>query len=131
MTIADAHKHSQAILRWYMLEEPLLIINGTLAYARAFMEIVPLPFLFLTLLKPWKNIREKKREHGFDLKAASERPVLNILSRAVGAVLRSIAMIFGVLAHIVLFTGGAVYLILWYLYPFISIAVLIILLRSL
>ena len=131
MALSATHKHAQAIVRWYLIEEPLLIIRGYLAYAKALMEIIPLPFLLFTLVKPWKNIRERKRGHGFDLKAESERFVLNIFSRVVGAVVRLIAMILGVTLQIVLLAAATAYLVLWVLYPFVTVVILILLFRAL
>jgi hypothetical protein len=131
MAISVTHKHAQAIVRWYLLEETMLIMRGYLAYAKALIEIIPLPFLFLTLLKPWKNIRERKRGHGFDFKAASERLVLNIFSRVVGAVVRLIAMALGIVLQAVLLTLSIAYLLLWILFPCLTVVIAILLLRAL
>lgn len=131
MVISSAHKHAQAILRWYALEEPALIIQGYVAYGRALMEIFPLPFLMLTLLRPWKNIREKKKGHGFNLQDWFERLGFNIFSRCVGAVVRAIAMVFAVVLHIVLFAFSLVYLILWITFPAVTMTALILLMRQL
>ncbi len=131
MAISNAHKHTAAIVQWYVCEYPSRIVRGYAAYARAFMEIIPLPFLLLTLIKPWKNIRERKMEHGFNLQLWFERLIFNIFSRTVGAVVRILTMVLGVVLHIVLFTVSLLYLVLWITFPAITITALILLFRLL
>lgn len=131
MVILSTHKHTQAILRWYFLEQPYGIVRGYAAYGRALMEIFPLPFLMLTLIAPWKNIRERKKGHGFNIQEWFERLGFNIFSRTVGAVVRIIAMVLGVCLHIALFVFSVAYLLLWVTFPAVTVAVLTVLIRQL
>lgn len=131
MLILSTHKHLQAVLRWYFVEQPLGIAKNYASYARAFMEIFPLPFLMLTLIAPWKNIRERKKGHGFNLKEWFERLGFNIFSRIVGAVVRMLTMALGVLLHVTLLVLSVGYLILWVTFPAITVTTLIVLIRQL
>lgn len=131
MAISNAHKHTAAIVQWFVAEQTVAIVRGYAAYARALMEIIPLPFLLLTLVKPWKNIHERKVGHGFNLQLWFERLVFNIFSRTVGAVVRIIAMVFGVVLHILLLAFSVAYLVLWITFPALTITALIVLSRPL
>lgn len=131
MAIKNLNKHIKAIVLWYILDEPLVIVRGYSAYARALMEVFPLPFLMLTIIKPWKNIAERKKGHGFNLKEWFERLGFNLFSRAVGATVRMIAMMIGIVCHSVLFVMSAIYAIFWITFPAISLTALIMLSRHL
>ena len=131
MAISNAHKHTAAIVQWYFLSYPAGIVRGYAAYARAFMEIIPLPFLLLTLIKPWKNIRERKKEHGFNLQLWFERLIFNIFSRTVGAVVRIIAMMLGIVFQVLLLILSIAYLMLWMLLPALTITAIVFLIRPL
>lgn len=122
MGISTPHKHLLLILRWYCLQEPYAIIVGYLRYARALQEIIPFLFLIVTLFSPWKNIREKKKGHGFDLNEFVGRLVLNVFSRIVGAVVRIITIIFGLILQIVLLALFLVYFGFWILYPVAAVS---------
>ena len=122
MGISTPHKHLLLILKWYALTEPRAIVIGYLRYARALQEIIPFAFLVMTLLCPWKNIREKKTYHGFNLTDFLERLTLNLFSRCVGAVVRIFTIIFGVLLQIILLAAFLGYLTFWVAYPFAALA---------
>jgi len=122
MVISTPHKHLLLILRWYCLQEPAAIIVGYLRYARALQEIIPFLFLLATLFSPWKNIREKKKGHGFDLNEFVGRLVLNVFSRIVGAVVRIITIMFGLILQIILLAFFVVYFGFWVLYPVAAVS---------
>lgn len=118
MAVATTHKFSTfMLLKWFLLEEPSAIVHRYLRYARALTEIIPLPFLVLTLFSPWKNIRERKTEHGFSLERTLERLVLNVFSRCVGAVVRLFAFVLGVIIQLLLLVFFVAYFAAWILYP--------------
>ncbi len=122
MAMSTPHKHLLLILQWYAITEPLRIIVAYLRYARALQEIIPFLFLIVTLFSPWKNIREKKKGHGFNLNEFIGRLTLNIFSRIVGAVVRILTIIFGVIVQIVLLVLFLVYFSFWVTYPFAALA---------
>lgn len=132
MALLHTQKHKLGeFAQWYWLLQPLRIIRGYHAYARVLLEIIPFGFLLLTLLQPWKNIRDKKTEHGFDLERAAERLALNMLSRCTGAVVRILTMILALVLHIMLLAASFAYLALWITFPLLATVGCILLLRSL
>ncbi len=122
MGISNPHKHLLLILKWYALTEPRAIVIGYVRYARALQEIIPFVFLVMTLFSPWKNIREKKKGHGFNLNDFIGRLTLNVFSRVVGAVVRIFTIIFGVIAQIILLALFLAYFSFWIVYPVAALA---------
>ncbi len=122
MAISTQHKHLLLVLRWYCLQEPYAILIGYLRYARALQEIIPFLFLLATLFSPWKNIREKKKGHGFNLNDFIGRLTLNLFSRVVGAVVRVFTIIFGVITQIFLLALFLAYFAFWITYPVAALA---------
>jgi hypothetical protein len=120
MGILNTHKQLLLILHWYWVEEPIRIIRGYAAYARALLEVVPFVFLVFTLISPWKNIHEKAPAHGFDLNLWFERLVMNVFSRVVGAVMRIFTLALGIVAQVALLAFSLVYLSAWLMYPFLA-----------
>jgi hypothetical protein len=116
--------HQQALriavgvfLPWYFLEMPMQIINAYGAYARAFWEIFSFPFLLRTLLAPWKNVLEVYPKSKFDFNGMFQALCLNLISRAIGCVVRLVMIVLGIVVHaccLVLFTA---WLTLWVTYP--------------
>ena len=131
MAILTPHKHTMTALRWYFVEYPSGIVRGYCSYARALMEIIPLPFLLLTLIAPWKNIRERKTEHGFNIQLWFERVIFNLFSRTLGAVVRILTMILGVLLHAFILCISVAYLLGWLLLPAITVTAVVVIIRSL
>lgn len=121
MGISNPHKHLLFILKWYALTEPRAIVIGYVRYARALQEIIPFVFLVMTLFSPWKNIREKKKGHGFDLNEFIGRLILNLFSRFVGAVVRIFTIIFGIIAQVIVLALFLVYFSFWIAYPFAAL----------
>jgi hypothetical protein len=131
MVILTTQKHLKAVVRWYFLEEPVAIVYGYGRYARALMEVFPIPFLLLTLVSPWKNIRDRKKGHGFNLSEWFERLVLNMISRTMGAIIRMIAILFAITLQCVLLACSTAYLLIWISFPAITITATFFLVRQL
>lgn len=131
MVILTTQKHLKAVIRWYFLEEPTSIVYGYARYARALMEVFPIPFLLLTLVSPWKNIRDRKKGHGFNLSEWFERLVLNMISRGMGAIIRLIAILFAIVLQCVLLICSIAYLLAWITFPAITFTAIVFFVRQL
>ncbi len=101
-------------LGWY-LREILRIPQCGFAYAKACNVILPIPFLLRTLFAPWKNIIERPAK----LTIVNMGPVLalNLISRAVGAVVRIGAIIVAIAVQVAVLACTISYLLLWIAYP--------------
>jgi hypothetical protein len=108
-------------LRWYFLRAPLRILKGYRDYAIALLEIIPLGFLLLTLLSPWKNIADHTQIRGLDIKHITEALALSLLARGVGCVVRILTILLGLVFHVVLLAGVMVYFLCWIGFPLILV----------
>ncbi|MDD4287278.1 MAG: hypothetical protein PHO20_05520 [Candidatus Peribacteraceae bacterium] len=108
---------------WVLWEEPRNILRGYFAYARAFSEILSVPFLLKTLLSPWKGIAEKMpsivRWDQF-LQAF----FVNLVTRMIGMVIRLLAIILSIALQILLFALFIVLFVGWFVFPLVAIGIL-------
>ncbi|HLD32324.1 MAG TPA: hypothetical protein VJB10_01905 [Candidatus Peribacteraceae bacterium] len=111
-----------SFLPWYFFEEPKHIVKTYILYARAFHEIVSIKFLLLTLISPWKSIRDEYPSGGFNLGEFAQSLTLNITSRVIGFLFRIVTLTIGLAMQVALFVGFLAYIILWFFYPGILIA---------
>ncbi|MBI5156142.1 hypothetical protein HZA45_02590 [Candidatus Peregrinibacteria bacterium] len=109
----------RVLVLWYLVGRPLLIIRSYLRYAAVFAESFSFVFLFRTLFAPWKNITDAYPKRGFDLNLMLQAMMFNVITRAIGCVVRVGAILCGVVVQVLLFSGFAVYLVVWLLFPLI------------
>ncbi len=100
-------------LTWYVVLEPLKVLRGYKAYARALFEIIPFGFLLLTLFRPWKNIVDRRTAHGFSMQHIVEKMSMSVLARGTGCLIRIVAILIGLVLHAIVVAGTIVYLVLW------------------
>jgi hypothetical protein len=108
-------------LSWYFSQRPREIIRRYKEYAGAFGDAFAFKFMMKTLFSPWKSITDEYPQKGFNLEAIASTFFLNLTSRLIGFVFRSAAILTGVFIQIALFTGYAVYLIIWVFFPLVVI----------
>ena len=105
------------LLPWYFLERPRDIARTYLSYAAVFSEVFSFLFLLRTLFSPWKNIRDSYPNRGFNLTLILQAWTFNIVTRAIGAVIRLGAIIIGIALQLLLLGGFLLYLVLWLFFP--------------
>jgi hypothetical protein len=103
---------------WYLLGQPARMLRGYAAYAHALLEILSVPYLLLSLLSPWKGIVEPPHAH-WTPSTLVYGLVLNVTSRAVGFVIRTVAIVVAIVLHLGLIVGTVVLLVVWLLLPFL------------
>lgn len=111
-----------SLLPWYFFEEPKRIIKNYLAYAGAFLEIISIKFLLLTLISPWKSIKDEYKGGPLNIGEFAQSLTLNVTSRIIGFLFRIFALTIGIAIQITLFAGFATYLIVWFFYPGVLVA---------
>lgn len=111
-----------SFLPWYFFEEPRRIIGNYFAYAAAFLEIISIPFLLRTLVSPWKSITDEYKVKGFNFSELAQSLTLNVTSRVIGFLFRSITLVIGLTAQILLLLFFLAYFIAWIIYPGVLIA---------
>ena len=102
---------------WYVMDMPLTIIRSYQRYAWAFWEIFSFPFLLSTLVSPWKNLLDTYPKNAFDMWGNFESFVMNMMSRMIGFLFRVMMIVLGIATHILCFTGFALFLSLWIVFP--------------
>lgn len=108
-------------LTWYFVREPLAILRGYAGYAKALFEIVPFGFLLLTLFRPWKNIVDRRTDHGINIQHIIERMSLSFLARGTGCVVRLFAIACGIMLQALLLVTTTLYLCSWITAPLWSV----------
>lgn len=106
---------------WY-IREPLQILKKAWAYSKAFNAVLSMLFLLRTLLSPWKNIVDEGR--GPPLARFMEVVAMALVSRGVGFVIRTGAIILSLALQLGLLAFTVCYLALWILYPVVLLFVI-------
>jgi len=78
-----------------------------------------IPLLFKTFFSYWRRFRGSYGR-GFDLKVYFEAFSFNIISRLIGAVMRTALISMGLTVEVVIFLAGLIVLIGWMILPFVS-----------
>lgn len=82
-----------------------------------------MPLLFRTLLSPWKRVRTEHTQYG--LEDYAETILFNIMSRVVGALIRSVLLVFGLSTLTLVLTGYVLSLFVWIFLPVIALLSLV------
>jgi hypothetical protein len=106
-------------VRWYFWEQPSRILRVFFDYLRAFVEIFSFIFLARTLFAPWRQITDPYRKRGFNLTEFSQTLTLNVVSRVIGFLFRSVTLFFGLIAVVVLTVGFAAFYMAWLSFPIV------------
>jgi len=106
-------------------------------YTRAWLEILhvwknltwfvinffSLPQLMLSWLSPWKRMTEGRGET-WNLEALASYIIIGIISRIVGAIMRTVVIFLGLVSLAIVITGGFITLLFWAVAPMIIIGFL-------
>mgnify|MGYP006865011742 CR=1 FL=1 len=106
-------------IRWYFWEQPSRILRLYFAYLRAFVEIFSFIFLVRTLISPWRHITDAYPKRGFNLNLFAQALTLNIVSRTIGFIFRSVTLFFGLTAVTVLTVCFAFFYMAWLSFPIV------------
>src|SRR5947207_296294 len=78
--------------------------------------------LLKTFFTPFERIVEKRARPGFHAEDIAEAVMITLIMRLVGAMVRSLIIIIGILAILVLFVSGVSAFVIWTLFPFVLVA---------
>ncbi len=104
-------------VRWYFWEQPRKILLTYLAYLRAFLEIFSFLFLLRTLFAPWRQISDVYTSNGFNIGRFMETLTLNMVSRVIGFLFRSITIAIGIVFLLALSILFMAFLGIWVVFP--------------
>lgn len=107
--------------RWHYLKAPRKILQIWGDYLRFFIfYFIPAPRLLKTLFSPWKK-DNVSYGRGFDPKTFFETLAFNVISRFLGAAIRSFVIVFALAIETAALLLGAGFFIFWIFWPFFLI----------
>lgn len=107
---------------WYFRDGPKKLLSIWNNFLRFNLHFFSISILFKTLFAPWKKIQESYTEGLANLSENFSKFILNVFSRMVGAFVRSLTIIIGIIAHIFLIILGPIVFILWFLLPWVILS---------
>ncbi|MFH0852042.1 MAG: ATP-dependent Clp protease ATP-binding subunit [bacterium] len=110
---------------WHYLQAPKRILQIWGNFLRFFIfYFIPVPQLLRTLLSPWKRDVTGYGK-GFDFKKFFETFAFNLVSRFLGAVVRTIVIALALVLEIFAVAGGFLFLLFWLFWPFFLVGSLV------
>ncbi len=110
-------------LIWYFWEAPRGIIKACFNFLRFGVRFFSIPFAFKTFFAPWRGYLWSFGR-GFDPARYLEVLFSNLVTRLLGAAMRTMLILFGTLTEITFLLGGIVALLGWFLLPFLTLRLL-------
>ena len=105
-------------IQWYYGRAPRRLFALWIGTVRFFVHYFSLPQLLSTLVSPWKrDITRSSR--GFSFRAFFHTLAWNLISRAIGMVIRGAVILLGSAVALLTLVGGGVVYVLWFILPFL------------
>ena len=101
---------------WYFIEIPKNILQTWKDIFRFYLNYFSTPLLLKTLFAPWKHIILSYPK-GFDLGDYFEIFISNLISRSIGAILRSFLILIGILIEVLIMFFGLIMFLGWFVLP--------------
>ena len=107
-------------LAWHFWEVPKEIVAGWKNFLLFNLESFSIVLLVKTLFSYWHKY-SWSYGRGFDFKVYLEAALSNLISRIIGAIIRIILIVIGIVSELFIFFAGLIILLAWLLLPFIII----------
>jgi len=111
---------------WHFYEAPKFLFSVWKNYLSFFLDYFSVPLLIATLFSPWRKYKWRY-PRGFDLWAYFETFISNFFSRIMGAMVRVVLIVLGVIFQIFIFVAGILLILLWVLMPWVLIGLVLVL----
>ena len=106
---------------WHFYETPKFLFGVWKNYILFALNYFSLPLLFKSLFAPWRKYKWNY-PRGINVAEFFNTLISNVFSRFLGALMRIVLIIFGILFQIFVIFAGFIIFLLWLLLPFIVIA---------
>jgi hypothetical protein len=113
-----------AWVMWQFYEVPNFLLDVWKNYILFASNYFSLPILLKSLFAPWRRYRWRYPK-GFDLVEFFNTLISNTFSRILGALMRVILIVVGILFQIFVVIVGAIIFLAWMLMPFVVIVSLL------
>ncbi|MBI2450564.1 MAG: hypothetical protein HYV47_03460 [Candidatus Nealsonbacteria bacterium] len=107
-------------LEWHFIDSPKGILKGWRNCLKFNLNYWSVVTLLKTFFSHWRRYRYAYGK-GFDFKRYFEVFTFNMISRVIGAILRSFLIAFGILTEIFVIFSGLIIFLFWISLPFIAI----------
>jgi hypothetical protein len=107
-------------LEWQFFDVPKGILNGWKNFLKFNLNYFSVPLLLRTFFSHWRRYRYSYGR-GFSPARYFEVFVFNVMSRVIGAVLRTFLIVTGILTEILIFSVGLFVFLGWLVLPVILI----------
>lgn len=107
-------------INWYFLRTPKNILKAWENFLRFNLEYFSISLLLKTFFSHWRRY-QWNYPRSFDLTKYVEIFFSNLISRVLGVIMRTILIIIGLLAEILIFLIGGLILIIWTIFPVLLI----------
>lgn len=108
---------------WLFVESTAHIVRTWKFFLSFGLRIFSVPLLVRTFFSPWHRYWYGYPK-GFDLKALFSAVFGNLMSRAIGVILRTFIIFLGLFFELVIIVVGTVFLVFWVTLPFSSLYLL-------
>lgn len=108
-------------LTWHFIEMPKFLLGVWKNYILFALNYFSVPTLLLSLFSPWRRYKWNYPK-GFDIGGFFSTVISNAFSRFLGALMRIVLIIVGILFQLFVIFAGLIIFLFWVLIPFIIIA---------
>ena len=108
-------------LKWHFYKMPKFLLGVWKNYILFALNYFSLPILLKSLFAPWRRYRWNYPKW-FDIGEFISTLISNVFSRLIGALVRLVLIVIGILFQIFVIFAGLIIFLLWILIPFIIIA---------
>ncbi len=108
--------------QWYFIIQPRKLLEAWRNFLVFSLDFFSVHYLLKTFFAPWHRYYTSYGR-GFDIKVWADAFLSNIIFRGLGAFIRTIIIILGVLFSILVFVIGLIAFLGWLMLPFILFAV--------
>jgi hypothetical protein len=105
-------------LAWHFFDTPKGIFRAWQNCLKFNLNHWSVPLLFKTWFSPWRRYKYSYGR-GFSFSKYFEVFTFNMTSRFIGAIMRSVLIIMGLLMEVLVFLSGAAVLLTWLILPFL------------
>ena len=109
---------------WHFFDVPRNILVIWQGFLKFYLDYFSIPLLIKTFFSHWRKYKWSYGR-GFDLGRYLEAFISNLISRTIGAFLRSFLILIGILTEIFIIFMGAALFLLWIILPALLIGGLI------
>ena len=107
-------------LRWYIVDIPKGILRAFWNFLKFYFYYFSIIPLLKTLFAPWRRYRWSYGR-GFDLKQYLSTAISNGISRLLGALMRVVVIVVGLVFEVFIIVAGLVVFCGWFLLPFLLV----------